>query len=555
MKKILLFTLLFFGVCNAQAGKRNIGEMKQVARSVIRSINRSTTRSTLANAPLDVLHEASQFTIIGGKQGFAIIANDDKFEAVLGYSETAYDSNNVAPGFRWWMKAMNDQLAYNLEHGISMTSETPANQGFAQSVDALIKTKWGQGAPYNDQTPTYTSGSGKDKQEVHYVTGCVATAMAQIMYYHKWPEKGKGYVSYYFTPEGSDASQKLSANLAQAPYKWDDMLLNYSTTSYTEEQAKAVSTLMMHCGYGVMMQYTKDGSGAYTHDAVDAMRKRFYYHNNMHFYWRDFFPIDEWMKIIYSELNEGCPILYGGRSKSGGHEFILDGYDETGKIHVNWGWNGSQDGYFDIASLNGYNNGQEMALIRKNDAEVAYHSCWGIDGSLTTNISVQTNLKVNFQAYNFDYNSFVGEIAVVLQDLKTNKIEVLSKSVISEPVEYLNGKGFEFTGINITGMTDGDYRLYAASMATDKENEWQPIRCIETSNNSYLVNISAGKVKITGENNPNWTAGTTAIQSITNQNDFIKNQTIYDLRGHQVGTNPDALPKGIYIINGKKVVK
>ena len=528
MEKRLFLFLIVVGVIytTITAKQRTKQEIKQCARLAL--ANTVTRRAVTANdIQLDVIQSNKQLTIVGGKVGFAVIANDDQFPAVLGYSEKQYVEGQVAPGFLWWVDAISRQIAYNQEHNLPMYSATPSVGVHKPYVEALLVTEWGQNTPYNNQTPTYTNG----KNEVHYVTGCVATAMSQIMYYHKWPERGKGNVSYYFTPEGSDAKQKLSSNLAKEPYDWNNMLPIYKGVNYSEEQAKAVSTLMMHCGYAVNMQYTKTGSGAFTADAADALRKRFYYNENMHLYWRDYFPDEEWMQIIFTELSEGNPVLYGAQRKDGGHEFVLDGYDADGKVHVNWGWDGGQNGFFDIASLNGYTTGQEMVLVRKDDAVIPYQSYWGMNGNISITL-VGTTLKSSFLAYNLDYNAFSGKIAFLAMNLKNSAVIELETSSYDN-VEPLKGANFSFTG-NTTVLSDGNYRLYAGTLSSLEET-WQPIRCNESYNNSYLLTITEGKASLKKEENANWTD----IQGLR----FENNSSIryFDLQGREVSPSTKGL--------------
>jgi len=523
MKKyIFLSLILITSIATSNAKQRTRYEILKSAQAVL-SQHTGNRAMSQAESPLDIIKSNSQLTIVGDKNGFAVVANDDSFPAILGYSDTQFDGGQVAPGFQWWMDAITEQLEYNLEHGLQLTTATPSAGKHKDNVSALMVTQWGQNAPYNNQTPTYTSG----KNEVHYVTGCVATAMAQIMYYHKWPERGKGNVSYYFTPEGSDAKQKLSSNLAKEPYDWNNMLPIYKGVNYSEEQAKAVSTLMMHCGYAVNMQYTKTGSGAFTADAADALRKRFYYNENMRLYWRDYFPDEEWMQIIFTELSEGNPVLYGAQRKDGGHEFVLDGYDADGKVHVNWGWDGGQNGFFDIASLNGYTTGQEMVLVRKDDAVIPYQSYWGMNGNISITL-VGTTLKSSFLAYNLDYNAFSGKIAFLAMNLKNSAVIELETSSYDN-VEPLKGANFSFTG-NTTVLSDGNYRLYAGTLSSLEET-WQPIRCNESYNNSYLLTITEGKASLKKEENANWTD----IQGLR----FENNSSIryFDLQGRELGND------------------
>ena len=545
MKKISLFLILLAVTLSVSAKDRTLEQLMQAARQTLQNHAESgQQRRAIANTSLDVIQRCTQLTVIGGKVGFAVIANDDEFEAVLGYSTNEYDAENVAPGYLWWLETINMQLEYNKERGLKMETVRPEGPLFPSSVEFLMETQWGQGTPYNNMTPTYQDG----KKEVHYVTGCVATAMAQIMYYYKHPEKGKGTISYYFTPEGSQVSTKLSDNLAKTPYAWDKMLPIYKGVNYTPEQGDAVALLMKHCGYSVNMQYTKSGSGAFTSDAVDALRKRFYYNKNMHFYWRSYFPNREWMEKIFAELNDGCPILYGAQRSDGGHEFVFDGYDEDGKVHVNWGWEGSQDGWFDIASLNGYTSGQEMVLVRKNDVLLPYQSYWGMDGDLVIKNPTVTALNASFVAYNLDYNAFSGKIGLLAMNLDTKEITELDAQNVEK--EYMYGGYMSFSAVDITRLPQGTYRVFVGSFCNGQDIEWQPIRAHEQYNNSYILTIS-DNIKLEKENNANWTD----IDEVRITSDVNAPVRYYDLQGREV----DASHRGMVIMRqgstSKKVIR
>ncbi len=536
MKKLFLFLTLIIGVHQGvNAKQRSNSEMMDKAAKVLST---TTKNRALSTSQLDIIQRRSQLTIIGGQYGFAVLSNDDRFPAVLGYSDKQYIDSEVAPGYLWWLEAINERLEQSMANGTELTSVQPSAEGFTPKVDALLVTEWGQSAPYNNQTPTYKNG----KNDVHYVTGCVATAMSQIMYYHRWPEKGKGNISYYFTPEGSDAKQKLTANLAKVPYDWDNMLPIYKGVSYTEAQGEAVAMLMLHCGYSVNMQYTKTGSGAFTADAADALRKRFYYNENMHFYWRDYFPEKEWMQVIFKELSDGCPILYGAQRNDGGHEFVLDGYNEDGLVHVNWGWDGNQNGFFDIASLNGYTTGQEMVLVRKNSELIPFQSYWGLLANSYQVSNISGNARASFTAYNLDYNGFVGKVGIVAKNLTTGKITVMGSNSFTEAIESMMGGNYSFS-FSLATLGEGTYRLYPATLSSNETN-WQPIRCHETTSNSYIVEINGARISLEKENDPSWTGITPVWQT----NEPVR---YFDLQGREV----DASTRGLLILRQGNVTR
>ncbi len=227
---------------------------------------------------------------------------------------------------------------------------------YKPSVQPLLKTAWGQNAPYNQYCPTRANSSGEQE---NCPVGCVALALGQIMKYYNYPETGKGYKSYQ--PFG--LSEAISADFENTQYKWELMKDSYvrlgSYKTYTEEEADAVATLRSHAGVSVGTIYALSGSSAFAYANIPRnMVENFRYAEEpIRYVSRSDYSKEEWMELIFDELSNGRPIFYSGNSpESGGHAFVLDGYDATGKVHINWGWRGSDNGYYDIDLLEGENN-------------------------------------------------------------------------------------------------------------------------------------------------------------------------------------------------------
>ncbi len=416
MKRQYLIVMLLLAVtCTMTAKPRTAAQLRQEASKVLSTTTMAKGLYGNAAAEPEVLSQKSQLTVLGYKDGgYAVIANDDEFAPVLGYSDARL-ADGHAPAFLWWMDAINASLEKKLADGEQPESVRPAAE-YKESVDELLTTRWNQDAPFNNMCPTYT----KNGQKYNYVTGCVATAMAQIMYFHKYPVKGSGHYSYTYTSEEGYGTVRPSANF-ETTYDYDNMLPVYTPGNYTQVQADAVAKLMYHCGVSVEMNYTTTGSGAFSANACLALRQYFLYDENIKLYTREMFPVDEWMSIVYRELNDGCPILYGGQATSGGHSFVLDGYDENGLVHVNWGWGGTDNGFFDIAELDGYSYGQDMVTVRMPDDptfDSTYRSLWGFGSNLNaTKIGTAIVLSTD-GVYNMDVDDFTGKMAVMAQNTR-----------------------------------------------------------------------------------------------------------------------------------------
>ena len=257
--------------------------------------------------------------------GFVVVSRDEAFAPVLGISYSPYQYENMPDGFKWWLTSISERM----EGGkMPLTlSVTPR--------DNFVSTTWGQGDPYNGLCPKI--GSSRPP------TGCMATGMAQILNYYNFPAQGKGMGTYTVGGE----TKTVSIN---KEYRWDRMEDSYTSSSSMLNKV-AVQYLMADAGAAANMTYSMSGSSAYLYDAAGAMAENFQYDSlSLHYLNRNFYSDAEWLDFVYNELSQSHPILYGAQDKSyGGHAFVLSGIDAEGKVYVNWGWDGSGDGYYDIA--------------------------------------------------------------------------------------------------------------------------------------------------------------------------------------------------------------
>ncbi|MDE6296206.1 MAG: C10 family peptidase, partial [Muribaculaceae bacterium] len=274
--------------------------------------------------------------------GFLILSADDLCYPVLGYSnEGAIDVNNLPVQLKSWLRGYCDQLEYVIDEGLdaSVTAYKMTTRSDNPSIAPMLKTKWDQGAPYNDSCPEI---NGR-----HTYTGCVATSMAQVMNYFKYPEVGTGRVTV--NVNGVNSSMTLS----DYPFDWANMSDYYIAGKYTDAQAAAVATLMKACGYSVGMSYGLSASGAQSAKISVALKKYFNYDSGITYQSRIGYSASEWQQKIYASLAGGSPVIYGGQDPAeGGHSFVCDGYDKDGYFHFNWGWGGMADGYFTLNALN-----------------------------------------------------------------------------------------------------------------------------------------------------------------------------------------------------------
>ena len=280
-------------------------------------------------------------------KGFVIISGDDCVTPVLGYSTTgSFDEANMPIQMREWLQSVSAEIdRQRTEGGGTARTLAAIDPNPTVIVPALLTTQWDQTYPYNRQTPTIN--------DRNTYTGCVATATAQVMRYHRWPEKGMGSVAYD-TPSYDKKRMEIDFTLSE--YDWDNMLDKYNlyAENWTSRQAQAIGTLMRDVGAACHLAYGTNGTSGFSNDVAIALMRHFGYNAEFHF--KSDYSTTTWMQMIKTQLNAGQPVIYSGVGiNGGGHEFVVDGYDSNGYLHVNWGWSGDGDGFFALANFGSHN--------------------------------------------------------------------------------------------------------------------------------------------------------------------------------------------------------
>jgi len=311
-------------------------------------------------------------------QGFVIMSSDDVVLPVLAYStDRPFDINDIPASIDWWLHDYDNQISWNIEKGNepssivtnewnTLNAMVPSPQRIrnatAGTTANLLSTTWGQSPYYNSQCPY-----DYDKEK-NTLTGCVATAMAQIMKYWEYPTRGMGSYSYNDPPYGTQ-----SANFADTVFNYSLMPSSLSSSS-SAAQVNAVALLMRRCGIAVEMEYGTNGSSASTignrsvgyKSAENAYRENFKYLHTLHSVSIADYTHAEWTALMKNEIDNRRPVQYsaGDSTDGGGHSFICCGYDNTDRLYFNWGWKGSYDGYYQI----GYLNPGSSAYVLRNKA-------------------------------------------------------------------------------------------------------------------------------------------------------------------------------------------
>ncbi len=430
--------------------------------------------------------------------GYLIVSADDTATPLLGYADSgSFDANNIPPQLEWWLSEYASQIDYASANGIKNTYAPIANK---KEIAPLVKTKWNQGTPYNNLCPSVNN--------VKCPSGCVATAMAQVMKFWNYPEVGTGRVTATL-PSGGTGEGFI--NLAQKPFDWNNMIDSYSGYDYTNEQGNAVATLMQAAGYAAKMNYAPGGSGALSINAAISLSKNFKYNPNIQYLQRLYFNASEWNEIVYNELAAGRPILYGGQSTSVGHEFVCDGYDGNGYFHFNWGWGGMSDGYFILDALNpnsvgtgggaggGYNSRQDIIIgIQPSSEETdVYLTQFGNLSASASGSNISLALNYNGNVGNW-VNAGISAVKVRMgaeivsvdnSEIKPQYVRLFSND-IDIPALTLNGYNISYQGIkgNATVsipsiLPNGKYKVTVCTQDANKTDApWTPV-C--TTNGAY----------------------------------------------------------------------
>ncbi|MDL2245098.1 thiol protease/hemagglutinin PrtT [Parabacteroides sp. OttesenSCG-928-J18] len=408
---------------------------------------------------------------VASDRGFVIVSGDDATYPVLGYATSgSFKTENMPDNLAYWLDFYKQEILYSIEQNITPSPEIKEewqNLSYETKADVITPglelptAKWDQLEPYYNLCPL-------DDGELS-VAGCVATSMAIVMHYHRWPERGTGSIEYTTRKKGISVSATFDTE-----YDWDNMLFEYlkveNVPTWTDQQAEAVAELMFHCGAAVEMDYKSTSSGAYTQYVIPALCEYFGYDNSSVLRLRGLYSTAEWEEMIKKELDENRPVIYGGSTYlNQGHQFVIDGYDQTAQyFHLNWGWSGSCDGYYRLSNLRpaqggtggvgaglGYNYNQDaiLGLQKAQEGSRINNEIYFIDyipDGITTNkpkntFGLYTDVEhivkdepflFHFSfIYDYSMRDFSGEMALFLEDRNGNRKQKLVAMDMTEEGE------------------------------------------------------------------------------------------------------------------------
>lgn len=508
MKKLYMLlaaSILQIGM-DANAAIITTDEAREIANdffasSVIRKVVSNDESHKVQLAYIGRSSERTDYYVFNrnSNDGFVIIAADSQLSPIIGYSDHgSYHVDALPDNVRWWLGQYGQEIDYIQSHG---TMASKANASYLP-VAPMLESTWGQGEPYSGLTPMVTvyvqDGIWITPQSVHSAAGDVAVSLGQIMKYYQWPTQGKGSTSYSFLLDNNIfTGMTISADYSNSVYDWSKMAMHYDTlTSTTAEQDSAIAKLIFDVGTAAHTTYAGKSSHASTINAMNALLNHFSYSPTVRYVRRDVTPIEEWKQMLRDEIDAGRPVLYSGSGHPGNHAFVVDGYDENGLFHINWGWNGECNGYFAITLLNanddgvntfedGFNSNQEAVIgIAKDDGQVG--TVKRVEGYYSNMAFSDTDLPADSSTTVYIYNYLLTGVGYQLQSDHVriyNGFEVQDN--YGNPVvtiwNDLTGIGIELNtvytlrmGFSPKSLADGKYRLVPVYMVDNDEKRFYP---------------------------------------------------------------------------------
>lgn len=525
-------------------------------------MGRGVSLSRTSQAPMPIMtigqkESPAIYLFNKAEGGYVVVSADDVAAPVLGYSDSgAIDPQNLPENFAWWLGEYEQAITSAVEAGAS--PYLSLSRADFTPIQPLMTTLWDQGSPYNLLCPQIGTETT--------VTGCVATAMAQVMKYHNWPEQISSDAVFSYNWESGN--KLLSWNAGGVTLDWANMLDTYNAGNYTTAQANAVATLMKACGYSVSMEYdvaSKGGSGAATIDVGDALIKYFNYDKGVTSYFRTWFGKQQWEEMIYNNLRDCGPVLFSGSNPSGGHAFVCDGYRSDGYFHINWGWSGISNGYFLLNALDpdnqgiggssaGYNNNQMAILGIKRPGENKANPYLASSGEMSATIE-GASLSISFPdgIYNYGATTLKGILYahIVAENGSSEKYAALMQMEL-DPLHGYNDKQTFLVALSNTNFpSDGTYKVSLTVKLTET-GEYKDV-LLPASESNYILLTREGR---------NYTAtvpaaGEFSIYDLTLETPMFTGSTQFLVKANGYWTGESSVVQTIYgalITNDFRVV-
>lgn len=503
-------TTILIAICVSALFANGKQISQNAALSAARKYSRTGQVAPAKNLRSDKTNNAPYYAF-NLEQGYVIVSGDDEMTELVGYAENGFfDAENVPPQMQLWLDGYAEYVAA-VQSGKAKARKILLSDSPSVVVEPLVTTKWNQDAPFNNFAPEYTDDNNNTQR---CATGCAATAMAQIMKFHNWPEQGVGHYSYEHQSFGT-----ISSDFSEHVYDWTNMIDRYNNGEYSNVQADAVALLMKDCGVSLNMNYGPV-SGASIYSYTPAFKNYFRYSSRT--VNRSGCETAEFTRIITDELQEGRPIIYCGTGEDGGHAFVVDGYDTNYFLHVNWGWGGYSDGYFDMNYMDPaglgigggsgafkWNQGIVLARPLKDGVEpyeFIQQLCFVLFNDVQGGIFCKQEMPANKgddvtillrNTANLSGESFFGSLNVGVFDdsgaLVTMGNEERLENNNGELLEFQSGRLYSVDlpmTLNTAGIADGNYIVRAMSKANG--DVWRKFASTDCLN----MTVADGKVSL-----------------------------------------------------------
>ena len=456
------------GFMSQKGTQENVVQRVRKAKSV--SVAPSTV--SLEYTQLTPANENAVYVFNHADEGFVLVSAMDDSREVLGYSDSGrFDKNDIPENMQVWLQMYASELARAEANkpvqkagqtAMKRTPKTPA-ASYPAISPILANVEWGQNEPFNNLCPIVNG--------MRSVSGCVATAISQIMYAHQYPTKGVG--SYSYT---SKSGVSASANFGETTYDWANMLPSYYN-GYTAEQANAVATLMYHVGVAANMDYNPNGSAASPTNILINISNYFGYDKGVKAWPKDFMAEDDVLSAVANDLSLGNPVYVSAATKNKeGHSFVCDGMKSDGYLHINWGWDGLANGYFALSALDPENQGtggsaSDLAFTERvvmytgiqPDQGGAAEALVTVDDMVRTSEDViGRNDVVTFKLYHF-YSSGLataqGMVSYFIYDMDGNLVSTAQIVSVDLDPGYYYTDAITIKKMIPSNVSDGTYEL------------------------------------------------------------------------------------------------
>ena len=552
MKRILLFAASALAAVTIQAKVVTTQQAQSLAKQFRQTqAARSGIASTLAETDMKLAYapQGSEYYVFNGagNTGYVIVSGDDCAAPILGYSDNgSFNADKMPPAMKTWLGIYARQVTAAAESGIKYEATTTTDH---EPIPHLLTTIWDQVEPFNDLCPLDSKGQ-------RTITGCVATAMAQVVNYHKWPVQARGTATAMLLDDSITISRDMSADV----FDWDNMLNAYTDIyasplpDITDEQRAAVALLMVDMGYSVGMKYSVQVSGANDLYVPGALIDHFNYDKATHIECKDWYSEAQWDSIIYNELANARPVIMGGNvtEYEGGHMFVCEGYEGDGFYWINWGWGGAFDGKFLLSALNvvedpsWHFNANVAAIVGVQKPQEGSDYVWTLGNkySIHADTDEETGeVNIVFGLVNYSALPFEGDMALRVTNTATGETKHF-KIELDHPLRAGFFIADESDSI-INPLPDGVYKI--STEYRPLGGEWTLSRVKLGNAKELTLTVSGGKRTYSTPDDAS------TINAVTDGMSTTTKREVFDIHGVRLATlegnfQPAALRSGIYII-------